>query len=262
VCGLLKIDLLPELVVLELVHKADASMVECFWIASLRAAGAKLLNHTDGGEKGSTRRGFKLTAATKAKISASHQGLTKDKIIERRAAKLQPSTRAPYKGQPDHLSPETRQRVTARVRERALLLRSTPLFKHPIHVAESEHATDTGYNKGCRCDICLNKRLIYNIQRRPSRTHTVWFTAAAEAWLLLCNNSRARPDQLMEAVHIHIVHVATAEKVAGASKEVLEEALYKLARQSQNRSPACKACLTNLRARIRRASQQINGSAR
>lgn len=73
--GLLSSGLRPELDTLEVVDDAVASDVERFWIASLRAAGADLVNLTGGGEGGATRRGYATPADVRSKISRAHVGI-------------------------------------------------------------------------------------------------------------------------------------------------------------------------------------------
>lgn len=79
---LLKLGLKPQLAIIEELPEAQANDAERFWIASLRAAGAMLLNMTDGGEGSSRPRpdvrarllGTHPSAETKAKIGASNRG--------------------------------------------------------------------------------------------------------------------------------------------------------------------------------------------
>ncbi len=71
-CHLLKVGLEPEIQVLETGDTEDALLAaEAFWIGSLRLAGADLLNHTDGGERGVSG---PRSAETRAKMSAAKKG--------------------------------------------------------------------------------------------------------------------------------------------------------------------------------------------
>jgi hypothetical protein len=60
----------PRVEILEEVS-GELSDAERFWIASVRAAGAELINHTDGGEGGS---GYKHTAETRRRLSEMQRG--------------------------------------------------------------------------------------------------------------------------------------------------------------------------------------------
>lgn len=125
--GVVNLGLRPELVVLE--HVADrvrALDLERFWISSLRAAGADLVNVADGGDGGATRTGARLTNEHKNKIRMSHFG-------------IRPSREALENMK---WTPERRANMAASVRRR-----------NPRAIT---HGTYNGYYNGCRCTHCLD----------------------------------------------------------------------------------------------------------
>lgn len=67
------IDLIPEVDVLEEVSGGDTELADAerFWIASMKASGAVLVNHTDGGE-GAV--GYKHTDEARKKMSENGKG--------------------------------------------------------------------------------------------------------------------------------------------------------------------------------------------
>lgn len=138
--GLHSANLAPELVELEYVNSLDeAAIVEGFWIASLRATGADLVNTTDG-ERAPSRRGYKLTPEHKAKIAAAHIGIrpndgTREKL---RAA------RKTYRW-----SEETRAKFTATL---------TTKERQPKQLT---HGTYAAYQHGCRCESCIKANRAY-----------------------------------------------------------------------------------------------------
>ena len=76
--GLKKAGLVPQLIVLEeAVTSDEATILETFWIASLRSVGANLVNMTDG-DQAPSRRGHTLTPEHRAKIAAAHIGICPD----------------------------------------------------------------------------------------------------------------------------------------------------------------------------------------
>jgi hypothetical protein len=93
----------PRMIVLEVCDAADVAERECAWIRFYRLAGARLTNHTEGGEGAP---GYVHTPETRAKMSAAQRG--------RVYAPLSPETRAKisaaHKGKP--LSAEHRAAMT------------------------------------------------------------------------------------------------------------------------------------------------------
>lgn len=68
---LLSIDLVPEVVILEECSAEELNMNEMFWISSIRAAGGRLLNMTDGGEG---THGFRWSEEKRKQIGDKHRG--------------------------------------------------------------------------------------------------------------------------------------------------------------------------------------------
>lgn len=100
---LLSLGLIPMTVILEECTVDELNVIEMFWIASIRAAGGKLLNMTDGGEGthglrwspeakeriGSQHRGKRLSESHLAALSQAARGITHSaEVSERRAARL------------------------------------------------------------------------------------------------------------------------------------------------------------------------------
>ena len=129
-------------------------MVECFWIASLRAAGAKLVNACDGGEGGATRTGHTSSAQHRANIAKAHLGICPDAHTREKM----------------RWSPERREKM-----EKAIARR----LPHPRHI--KKHGTWASYALGCRCADCRtfinsqpparrNGKTV--VQTRPRRTRS------------------------------------------------------------------------------------------
>lgn len=163
----------PEFIPLEEVASDDeAAISERFWIASLRAAGALLLNFAAGGEGGDTCSGRKLSSEHRAKIAASHIGL---KASPEACAKMSASrTGIPYseerKRQKAATVPrgysrpeEVKAKITTGLR-RQWTTRQRPLL-HPLKV---EHGTATGYLRGCRCSSCKQAKSIAHRRQRAA----------------------------------------------------------------------------------------------
>ena len=131
--GLRNAGLAPELVVLEEATSETAAIIEAFWIASLRAAGADLVNTTDG-EQAPSRRGFALTPGHRAKISAAHIGIRPDATTREKLR----AARKNYRW-----SEATRTKVSNTRASKCL---------HPKPVT---HGTAAAYQRGCRCDACV-----------------------------------------------------------------------------------------------------------
>lgn len=83
ILGIVQAGLKPSIEVLEEVHSSAADAAEQFWIASLRAAGANLVNRADGGEGGSTNKGRKWSAETRAKMRVARLGRKHDEATKR-----------------------------------------------------------------------------------------------------------------------------------------------------------------------------------
>lgn len=133
--GLQKAGLEPQLIVLEETASPDeAAVFEAFWIASLRAAGVDLVNTTDG-ECAPSRRGYSLTAEHRAKIAAAHVGIRPDETTR---AKMS-AARKNYRW-----SEATRAKI---------LNTWASKFVHPKPVA---HGTTAAYQRGCRCESCVD----------------------------------------------------------------------------------------------------------
>jgi len=133
--GLRNAGLEPQLIVLEeAASSKDAAIFEAFWIASLRAAGADLVNTTDG-EQAPSRRGYTLTAEHRAKIAAAHVGIYPD---EGTRAKMS-LARKNYRW-----SEATRTKI---------LNTWASKFVHPKPVT---HGTTAAYQHGCRCKSCVD----------------------------------------------------------------------------------------------------------
>jgi hypothetical protein len=109
---LLSLGLTPNVVILEECLAGELNAIEMFWIASVRAAGGKLLNMTDGGEGtrgfrwspeakkqiGNHHKGKRLSEVHLAALSRATKGITHSAVVsERRAARLRgrPATRQP-----------------------------------------------------------------------------------------------------------------------------------------------------------------------
>ncbi len=149
----------PEFVEIEVCDPFNVDAAERFWIASLRAAGAELLNIADGG--GVTRRqpGFKLTPEHRNKISASHKGIkhtpeTRAKMSAQRTGLRQSDqTIARRQKTLDALkyahTPEVRKRIAEAARQQ-WSTRPRKLL-HPLKIT---HGTAVGYLRGCRCLSC------------------------------------------------------------------------------------------------------------
>lgn len=136
--GIKNIGLRPSMVVLEEVEDRDTTLVECFWIASLRAAGADLVNACDGGEGGAVRTGHTSTEQHRAKIAKSHIGMRPDE-----------ATRLKMRW-----TPERRAKVAAAAAVR---------HPHPRHI--KKHATWGSYALGCRCTGCTTFSREYQRQQ-------------------------------------------------------------------------------------------------
>lgn len=88
----------PALVELEVVEETAASTIEHFWISVCRAAGALLLNLTDGdatptpehrAKISASHLGMKASATTRAKLTAQRLGLQQSpETVEKRRQKL------------------------------------------------------------------------------------------------------------------------------------------------------------------------------
>lgn len=131
--GLRNAGLEPDLVVLEEATSATAAIIEAFWIASLRAAGADLVNTTDG-EQAPSRRGYALTPEHRAKISAAHIGIRPDATTREKMR----AARKNYRW-----SEATRTKISNTRASKCL---------HPKPVT---HNTPAAYQRGCRCDACV-----------------------------------------------------------------------------------------------------------
>lgn len=125
--GILASGRQPIMVVLDVLDEVStreaATVVECFWIASLRAAGADLVNDTDGGDGGPVRRGQRNTAEHNARIAATHRG--------------------------KKASDETR----------AVLLAAQQRRRRRDHPIRIRHGTVNGYRNGCRCQLCKSAKM-------------------------------------------------------------------------------------------------------
>lgn len=126
--GIRNSGLQPVVVVLEEVAEQDVVDAECFWIASLRAAGADLVNAANGGEGGATRTGHRSTEAHRANIAKAHLGLRPDQATREKM----------------RWTPERREKMEASISRRCA---------HPRHIAK--HGTWAAYGWGCRCDECV-----------------------------------------------------------------------------------------------------------
>jgi hypothetical protein len=120
--GIVAVGLLPRIEVITVVDRAVEDAEERYYIALFRAMGADLVNLSDGGGGGGDAlKGRKLTAAHKAKISASHIGIRPDAATrakmsaQRKGRRLSAEARAKIgaasKGK--KRSPETVARVQA-----------------------------------------------------------------------------------------------------------------------------------------------------
>lgn len=147
--GLRNAGLIPQLVELEEAQSRDeAAIFESFWIASLRAAGANLVN-TTAGELAPSRRGFTLSSEHRAKIAASHVGIRPNEATR---AKLR-AARKNYQW-----SAATRAKIAA-TQERK--------FLHPKPI---KHGTTAAYQRGCRCNACTQAILAYGKLYRRRKT--------------------------------------------------------------------------------------------
>ena len=146
--GLLANKLEPQLIELEFAESSDAATVlEAFWIASLRSAGADLVNITDG-ENAPSRRGFVLTAEHKAKIAAAHIGIRPDEATREKMR----AARKNYRW-----SDDTRAKfiATHAAKER----RPEPLI----------HGTYAAYQRSCRCEACIQACRAYGKKYRKNK---------------------------------------------------------------------------------------------
>lgn len=111
----------PVVRVLEECPRDELNERERYWIAKLKADGAKLCNHTEGGDGGASDRGpwnkgIPQTPEVKAKLAAAHRGL-----------KASPETRAKMRvsrAKRPPASAETRARMAAA--RRAFWANKTP----------------------------------------------------------------------------------------------------------------------------------------
>jgi GIY-YIG catalytic domain/NUMOD3 motif len=109
--GLLQENMSPLIEVVGVATAETVDETEKFYIAMFRAMGARLVNIADGGGGGATRRGVKLSAETRAKISASHIGI-------RPSAESRAKMSASRRGRKQ--SPETVAKRSASLRGRRL----------------------------------------------------------------------------------------------------------------------------------------------
>lgn len=146
--GLLANKLEPQLIELEFAGSPDeAALLEAFWIASLRAAGADLVNITDG-EKAPSRRGYVLTAEHKAKIAAAHIGIRPDEATREKMR----AARKNYRW-----SSATREKFIA-----------THAAK-PRQSKQLTHGTYAACQHNCRCDACIQACRAYGKSYRKRK---------------------------------------------------------------------------------------------
>lgn len=149
--GVLNASCKPVMVELEWVVPAVVDQIERFWIASLRAAGADLVNICDGGEGGNRGMlGRKLTPEHKVKIRDAHFGIrpsteTRAKLSRQRSGRDKGMKR----------SEDARKRISEGTRL-AWARRNYPI----------KHGTIAGYSRNCRCMECAEASRTYQRARR------------------------------------------------------------------------------------------------
>jgi predicted GIY-YIG superfamily endonuclease len=179
--AILRQGLTPEFIELDsAATQEDADLLECFWIASLRAAGALLLNREDGGKTTRGRLGQNLTAEQRAKISEAHKGVkhsaeTRMKMSQqRKGRKISEETRARIsvtqmaRHRAWKMPLETRLTIAEKVRESWKVRRQqTPIsYTRKYHPLKITHGTTTGYQYGCRCGTCTEAHRVIEKKRR------------------------------------------------------------------------------------------------
>ncbi len=160
--ALKKINLRPQLIELEVVEEAAAAITEHFWISSCRAAGALLLNLTDGdaaptpehrAKISASHVGMKASAATRAKLTAQRTGLQQTaETVEKRRQKLrdrsfQQETLAKMtaSAQKRQLPSDTREKLSKLAQEQWARQRDAgfKIVKQPVTAAECLNALET-----------------------------------------------------------------------------------------------------------------------
>lgn len=180
--GLRNLGLQPTMVVLEEIDEATTALVECFWISSLRAAGADLVNAANGGEGGATRTGQKSSAAHRMNIAKAHLGMRPDASARERMRwtparrekmQLSVALRNPH---PHHIKKHGTSSAYAWgcrcVDCLAFIDSRAPARKDGrprVRQTPSQHGTTTMYAKGCRCNECKSAATRYAIARRKLR---------------------------------------------------------------------------------------------
>lgn len=165
------IDLDAELIVLEEVAGDDLDRREREWIASLRAAGVRLTNLTEGGTGGATFNGRKHTPETLAKMSVSRRArppMSEEQRAKMRGRKHTPETLAKISaakkgrslsaehraaisaGQLDRpLSAEHRAAISAGVKGKPSVLRGRSISEeHRANISAAKFRKDGRCHKG------------------------------------------------------------------------------------------------------------------
>lgn len=245
--GLRDLGLRPSIVVLEEVNDADGSLVERFWIASLRASGADLVNACDGGEGGATRTGHISTAQHRANIAKARLGIrpdedTRDKMrwTAERRAKMEDTIvlRIPH---PRHIKKHGTWSSYAwgcRCLDCLAFINSRPpqrrngktvVQTRPRRTrVHPQHGTTTLYKKGCRCDQCRAVAVNYAMARKKLREGVI--SVPSERQLAIRRTkSTERQERALEIVRQHgHVSLSMLSRDLGLSPSTLAPVMHAL----------------------------------